>query len=171
MYINTNNPEHRELRAYVSPTAQKLETLLKSADKMPFTTLYPPKRRTVKAYLSSLRRYQKDQARILARSYGMTLPEYERLQDKAGEILSDFHTGHSMGCTASLKINGKAFARLDRTDNYARSCTWKPTHGHFSIDLSKAALKRIEKTEGAWTYNGQTLNASGHKSTYKVELI
>ena len=171
-YLNLSDLKTKELRSYVSPTAQKTETLLSSADNMPFAKAYPPTRRTVKAYHLSMKKYIKQKRREVAASWGMSLPEYERLQAKAFKILETFDTGHSMGFVAKLKINGKPFARIENTQTYANSCTWRPTHGYFEINLSKAALRGIAQVDGPkWQYKGKILVETGKKNTYKVELI
>lgn len=124
----------------------------------------------VKGLLRELKSRIKQAQMDRARSFGMSLKQYDALQEKAKSILCDFHTGHSMGCYKALKVNGGVFCRVYDTHEYANSCRWKATHGSFSIDLNKSQLVRLQFRGGKW-FDPKTnmfLTGVGSKSTYKV---
>jgi len=122
----------------------------------------------VQTCLRAILAKRKEQLRKVAASFGMNPKEYGRMQKKAKTVLADFHTGHSMGCYRILKINGKKFATNHDLDEYAKSCTWRPTYGEVIINMSKAQLKRIHKSGEVWTDGKSELVESGRKHHYTV---
>lgn len=171
-YLDLKDPKVIALRNHISNYVTITETLLSKADEMPFTAQFPPRPRTVAAYHESLMKFVRAEELRVAKSYGMTRPQYVASKAKAEQILNEFATGHSMGYRARVLINGRTFASVDNTHKYANSCTWKPTHGHYDINVSKAAILGLKKDDaGQWAYNGKQLKASGYKGSFKVELI
>ncbi len=110
-----------------------------------------------------------------AKQFKMPLKEYTRLHEKSVSLLSDFHTGHSMGCYRRLIIEGTRFAANNTAFEYPRSSKYRAKHGEIEIKLSKSELRKIEKIEGIWTIKGKGNSAkwladSGSKYSYFVEL-
>lgn len=171
-YLDLKDPKVMALRDHVSDYVTIAETLFNKADEMPFTAQYPPRRRTVAAYHESLQKYLRAEELKTAKSFGMTRPQYLSAVEKSLAILNDYSTGHNMGYRARLLVNGQTLASVDNAHQYANSCTWKPTHGFYEINLSKAAILGLEQDEqGRWAYAGKRLTPSGYKGTFKVELI
>lgn len=128
---------------------------------------------------------KKDRARraAIARKFGFSLTNYNWLKNRAGILLSDFRTGHSMGCYRTVELKGKTakgerewmpFVTRHTLQEYAKSCTWRPTYGDISIRLTARELREIRNIEGVWTIvnadcSAKWLEASGSKSSYKVE--
>jgi len=111
-----------------------------------------------------------------AKSFNMSAKEYKSLREKAEKILSDFDTGHSMGCYKTLYVNGKPFLRVSDTQEYAKSCKYKPTYGSLGINLNKKQLREVVKIQGVWTvktgkHTCLTIEDKGNKHTYEVNLI
>jgi hypothetical protein len=111
-----------------------------------------------------------------AKEFKMSVKMYKQLQQKAETILSDFHTGHSMGCYRTLKINGVSFAWNSTLSSYAASCSYSPTYGQVTINLTKTDLINIEKIEGVWTIKGKKhackwLESFGSKHRYEINII
>ena len=111
-----------------------------------------------------------------AKRHNLSRVEYLNLQNKAEKLLSDFGTGYSMGDHKSLFLNGKFFTGIDHTEEYARSCKFRPTHGSINIHLNKKQLRNIDRIEGVWTIVGKDnkvewLEEFGSKGSYQVELI
>jgi hypothetical protein len=90
-----------------------------------------------------------------AKEHGLSVKEYQVLHEKAKTILSDFHTGHSMGCYRTMKLEGKLFATDHILQDYAKSCKYKPAYGGFVIDLTKKELREINEIGLVWTVKGK----------------
>ena len=121
---------------------------------------------------------QKAAEKTKAKKFCMSRAEMLRLEEKAKDILSGLHTGHSMGCYRRLFINGELFAENDCLDTYSNSCTWVETYGSIEIHLNKAQLRRIviEDEKFASGYNARTiimdgkiLKETGIRQHYRVE--
>jgi hypothetical protein len=111
-----------------------------------------------------------------ADKFKMSVKMYKELQQKAKTILSDFHTGHSMGCYRTLKINGVSFAWNHTLDEYSRTYKFSPTYGQVTINLTKTDLINIEKIEGVWTIKGKKhackwVESFGSKHRYEINII
>jgi hypothetical protein len=111
-----------------------------------------------------------------ADKFKMSVKMYLKLQEKAETLLNDFHTGHSMGCYRTLRINGASFAYNHILNEYSRTCKFSPTYGKVIIDLSKTDLINIEKIEGVWTIKGKKhackwLESFGSKHRYEINII
>jgi len=167
------NQYERELAALTDFKGKYVQSLIKSAKRTGIEG------ETIKELLRAKRAQIKEQMAKEAKSFAENPKSLRELREKAMEILSSFHTGHSMGCYRNMetKVRGKwmQLAANHDLDTYSNSCTWSPTYGQFTISLTKTQLRNIKKIEGVWTLqneDGSTsiLEETGRKNSYKVEL-
>lgn len=99
--------------------------------------------------------------------------------------LNEYKTGHSMGCLGSISLMGNTIKRMDCTDTYAKSCTWKPVHGSYQIYVSKELALKLqncyyEKIGNVDTFIVPTsdkikkcfwLEEKGSKNNYSVSIV
>ena len=118
----------------------------------------------------------------LAKKIGVSVKELHRLQDKGRLILSDFDTGHTMGCNKELyivfKCEKKPITLLEtsNTKEYSKGCKYNANHGSISIGLTLNELKSIERVNSVWTISGKDnkatwLEGSGRKGNYQVKKV
>jgi virulence-associated protein VapD len=136
----------------------------------------------VKGWLSLIERKESNARMAIeyakkAKSFGLSSrKEYLALSEKASDILSDFQTGHSMGCYRTLLLNNTPFQWNHNLDNYAKSYKFSATYGSLKISLNKKELRQVKNIQGVWTIESEDgsakwLESSGRKSTFSVEWV
>jgi len=135
----------------------------------------------VKGWLSLIERKESNARMSIenakkAKSFGMSKKEYLALLKKASSILSDFQTGHSMGCYRTLLLNNVPFQWNNSLDTYANSYKFKPTYGDVKISLNKKELREIQNIQGVWTIlnkdmSAKWLSTKGVKASFSVEWV
>jgi hypothetical protein len=88
--------------------------------------------------------------------------------------------GYSMGSVYCVKL-GSLEVRYDDTENYAKSCKYKATHGYLKLELTKEELINIKIIGGVITYiypNQKSkikkcwwYDANGKKNNYKLTKV
>ena len=58
------------------------------------------------------------------------------------EFPTSVTSGYSMGETIVIFCNDKRILTIDRCQHYAKSCKWKPKHGHIKIVFTKKDLRK-----------------------------
>lgn len=56
-------------------------------------------------------------------------------------VTPDITSGYSMGEEIVVKCNDVAIESVDNTQQYAKSCTWRPKHGYILLNFTKKDLK------------------------------
>lgn len=78
-------------------------------------------------------------------------PEDARIVRKLQKIADALPTtGHSMGSVQTVSM-GKYSARSVRTQEYAKSCTWSPTHGSIRLNLKPSEYSKASVIGGIVT--------------------
>lgn len=98
--------------------------------------------------------------------------EHIRIEAKLQQIANALPTtGHSMGSTQYVRMGTKYLASCDRTADYAKSCTWKPTHGVMSLTIMPSEYRSIEIIGGMVTViTGPTRSRRIKKCRYIVRV-
>lgn len=92
-----------------------------------------------------------------ARLFNLSVKKYRNLIEKAKNILSMFHTGHSMGCYRTFYLNNKTFTTNNLLHTYSKSCKYNPIYGNLSVSITKKQLIKTENIGGVLTIVGNTI--------------
>lgn len=101
-----------------------------------------------------------------AKSFKLSIKEYRSLIEKASNIISNFNTGHTMGCYRKFYLDNKYFTSCDLLLSYSRGYKHRPTYGELSVSLTKKQLRKIENIGWKPTIIG---DIAGIKQGYQIK--
>jgi len=119
-------------------------------------------------------------SRSFSKEWGVSFDKFIKMKKNAEMILGIYRNNdYSMGAITKLfvysrsKKNKKFFSEYDDRESYAKSCTWKPTHGYTEIVISLNDLLKIENIDGVLTVKGNDhkckwITSSGKYGNYEV---